>query len=1118
VRLTQLFVNRPPLAFVLVAVVVLAGVYALATLVQQNIPNIDVPTVSVSASYPGAPPSELRDAVVRPLEDAIAGAPDLDHINTSIQQNQATISASFSLDSNQTTDLTEVQDRVQIAQSALPSDLPAPTVRSFDPAQANIVTLSVTSQSLSLAQLSAIVTNTIVPTIEQVPGVSNVNANGTVTPALEVTVDPQKLSARGFTANDVVSAIQANNARAPGGIAYANNRETSIDVRGDVQTPAQIADLLLTGSTAVLTGATSPSGTSTQKYTSTSGSVNQALTLSGGSSAGGGSINPTAATVTATGTAAATTGSSGATSGDASSATNPFSTQSFLPRIGDVATITDSFEPKRVESYVNGLPAITLNVQKAAGASEVTASKAVEAALPAIEAQFPDVQFKVLNVQADFTQQQLWGVVQTLIEGVAFTGIAMLFFLRSWRNALVVMIAIPTSLLVTFFAMKLLNFTIDTVSLLAMTLIIGILVDDSIVVLENVERHYDEGEAAPTAAILGRSEIGPAAVVITLVDVVVFLPLAFLPGMAGRFLSEFGVVVVIATLTSLFISFTLTPSLAGNWSLLSTWKAPRPIVAFTSWFDRVRTWYAERALPFALRHPLPIVLACALLTAGAIALIPLGAIGFEFIPAQDRGQIFVQVQYPTGTPLTTTDAAVRALTTSYLQVPGVQRITSTSGAYQAGFGGSINLGAEGQLTVFLDPNRKQTTNEIARRMTGIGHRLVPDARVVAIPATGTGGGNAQPIDVTVSTTRGEPDAYAEQIMQVLENTPGTANVNSSSLRLTPQLNIEFNRDRARALNVNIGTAAAAVRAAFGGTLATQFDTDNGTKYVQVLYPLADQRGMNTLTSITLRSGSGAIVHLGDIAEIVNAPAQALITRVNRETVIHLGANVQPGYSLSIVQKSFLRGVAALHLPNTVQVGAAAGGTQQNLVQTVSGLGIALLLSVALVYLLMVGLYDAYRVPFVVMFAVPVASIGALSALAITRQSLNLYSMIGAIMLIGLVSKNGILLVDFARHRVTAGLDKAAAIKEAARERFRPIVMTTMSMIAGMTPLALALDQGSVAKRSLGTVVIGGLASSLVLTLVLVPIIFIWIAPGPPTFVPLRKLRTDTPPAVALEAH
>jgi HAE1 family hydrophobic/amphiphilic exporter-1 len=1090
-RLTQLFVNRPPLVFVLIAVVVLAGSFALATLVQQNIPNIDNPTVTVSASYPGAPPSELRDAVVRPLEDAIAGAPDLDHINTSIQQNQATISATFTLDSNQTTDLTEVQDRIQTARAALPSDLPAPTVRTFDPAQANIITLSVTSHSLTLAALSAIVTNSIVPALEQIPGVSNVGANGTVTPALEVTVDPQKLSSYGFTANDVVSAIQSNNVRAPGGIAYSPNRETTVDVRGDIQTPPEIANLLLSGTTAVLTGATSPSGTLTQKYTGASGSTNQALALSGA-----------------------------ATSGIASAATNPFSTSARLPRIGDVAKITDGYEPKRVYSYVTGLPAISLNVQKGAGASEVTASHAVQAALPGIMAQFPDVQFRVLNIQADFTEQQLLGVLQTLIEGVIFTGIAMLFFLRSWRNALVVMVAIPTSLLVTLFAMKLLNFTIDTVSLLAMTLIIGILVDDSIVVLENVERHFDDGEGPRTAAILGRSEIGSAAIVITLVDVVVFFPLAFLPGITGRFLSEFGVVVVIATLTSLFVSFTVTPSLAGNWSLRSNWRPPNFIEAFTRAFARLRTWYAERILPQALRYPIPIVIVSAVLTGAAIALIPLGIVGFEFMPAQDRGNVFVQVQYPTGTPLALTDATIRTLTNHFLDLPDVDRITSVSGAMQAGFGGSVNLGANGQITVFLLANRTHSTDELARMMTGIGRKYGGGARVIAIPATGSRGGNSQPIDVTVSTTRGEPDAYAAQVLAALEDTPGTANVNSSALRFTPQLNIQFNRDRARALDVNIGSAAEAVRAAFGGTLATQFDTVNGTKYVQVLYPIADQTSLNTLQNITLRSGTGAIVHLGDIAELENAPAQALITRVNRETVIHLGSNVQSGFALSTVQSDFLARVKALHLPNTVLIGAAAGGTQQNLVQTVNGLGVALVLSILLVYLLMVALYDAYRAPFVIMFAVPVAAIGAFGGLALTHQSLNLYSLIGVVMLVGLVSKNGILLVDLARHRVAAGLDKVAAIKESARARFRPIVMTTVSMIAGMTPLALALDPGSVAKRSLGTVVIGGLASSLVLTLVLVPIVFVWLAPGPPEKLEQRDLHAagDTGIPLALEAR
>jgi HAE1 family hydrophobic/amphiphilic exporter-1 len=1080
-RITQLFVNRPPLVFVLIALITLGGAFALATIVQQEFPNIDFPTINVAVSYPGASPSELRDAVVRPVEDAIAGAPDLDHINTSIQQNQANISATFTLDSNETTDLTEIQDRVQIARAALPADLPAPSIRTFDPSQSTVVTLSLTSRSLNIAALSAIVTNNIVPAIEQVPGISNVGANGTVTPALEVTVDPNKLAARRFTTTDVVTAIQSNNVRAPGGIAYLGNHETSIDVRGDVQTPLSIANLFLTGSSSVLLGATSPSGTLTQKYSPISGSTNQALNLSNGV----------------------------ATSGAAGSDLNAFSAERVSTRIGDVATVTDWYEPKRVYSYVDGRPAIALNVQKSNGASEVTSAEAVLAALPAIEAQFPDVAFRVLNVQADDTKAQLWGVLQTLLEAIFFTGIAMLFFLKSWRSALVVMIAIPMSLFVTLFVMKVVGFTIDTVSLLAMTLIIGILVDDSIVILENVERHFERGEAPRIAAILGRSEIGIAAIVITLVDVVVFLPIGFLPGQTGRFLSEFGVVVTIATLTSLFVSFTITPALAGNWSMLSKWRPPRPIQAFSRGFDWLRTLYSERILAGALRFSIPLVVASALLTAGAIALIPLGYIGFEFIPSVDRGQIFVQVQFPTGTPLTTTDAAIRGLTNLYLdQIPEVQRITSTSGTFQAGFGGGVNQGSVGQLRVFLNPDRKRTTDAVAKVMTGIGHRLVPDARVVAIPATGTRGGNAQPLDFTVTTTRGEPDAYAPKVLAALEDTPGTSNVNSSSLQLAPQVDIQFDRERARTLDVDIGLASQAIRGAFGGTLATQFDTNRGIKYVQVLLPQFDQTSLAMLRAVPVRTRNGNLIHLGDIAILQNNPTQALMTRVNRQTVVHISGNIVPGAALSLVQKSFVQHVAALGLPNIVKVGQSAGGQQQNLAQTVGGLGVTLALSFVLVYLLMVGLYDAYRVPLVVMFSVPVAAIGAFGALALTAQSLNLFSLIGVVMLVGLVCKNGILLVDFAILKVHAGMDKVSAIKEAARQRFRPIIMTTFSMICGMAPLALALDPASTAKRSLGTVVIGGLTSSLVLTLVLVPIIYVWLAPGPPAKAPAPLLEDD----------
>jgi HAE1 family hydrophobic/amphiphilic exporter-1 len=264
----------------------------------------------------------------------------------------------------------------------------------------------------------------------------------------------------------------------------------------------------------------------------------------------------------------------------------------------------------------------------------------------------------------------------------------------------------------------------------------------------------------------------------------------------------------------------------------------------------------------------------------------------------------------------------------------------------------------------------------------------------------------------------------------------------------------------------------------------------------VIYPPAFQTSLNTVSAIPLRSNGGNLTYLGDIVKYVQNPSEPLMTRVNRETVVHVQSNLAPGATQSIVQRNFMRRLAAMHLPDTVSVRANVGGQQQNLSDTISGMAVGLALSMCLVYLLMVALYDSYRLPFIIMFAVPVAAVGALTSLAITHQALNLFSLIGTVLLVGLASKNGILLVDFANHMVEGGMDRANAMIEAARERFRPIIMTTCAMIAGMTPVALALDPGAAQRQALGVVVIGGLISSLLLTLVLVPVMFMWLGPRP----------------------
>ena len=553
-------------------------------------------------------------------------------------------------------------------------------------------------------------------------------------------------------------------------------------------------------------------------------------------------------------------------------------------------------------------------------------------------------------------------------------------------------------------------------------------------------------------------------------------------------------VVTVATLTSLLVSFTVTPSLAGRWALQSRWKPWRIIEMFGERFEAVRRFYVEHFLGWGLQRPRTVIAISAVSLVIAIGLVVVGMVGFEYIPPVDRGELYVTMSFPSGTPLETTRTQVLAVEHAVDGVSDLRAESSTAGAYLGQLTGYINNPAVAQIDAYLKDGRAHSTAYWVAQLQQQAQRLAPRAVVVAVPATDISGGNAQPIDEVVSSVDGNPEPWAAKVRQALAQSRGAIDVTTSATADAPQVEIHFDRDRARALNVSIGTASTAVRAAFGGDLATQFTGPDGLKDVQVIYPPSAQTSLGAIRLIPIRAGDGSIVHVGDVAELVQAPAPPMIMRINRQNVVYLGADVAPGATLSNVQRDFARRLKALNLPASVTVAPAAGGNQQDVQATVYGMGAALLLSILLVYLLMVALYNNYRLPFIIMFAIPVAAVGALGSLALTHQTLNLFSLIGSILLIGLVTKNGILLVDFAATRRREGMSADEAIRAAAGQRFRPIVMTTIAMIAGMVPLALVLDPGAQASRSLGTVVIGGLASSLLLTLILVPVVFVALAP------------------------
>jgi HAE1 family hydrophobic/amphiphilic exporter-1 len=762
--------------------------------------------------------------------------------------------------------------------------------------------------------------------------------------------------------------------------------------------------------------------------------------------------------------------------------------------IGDVANAYDGHVDQRVVSHYNGLPTIHVQINRLITADEIKSTAVARKGVAEIAKRYPQLTIKELQAPADYTQAALDGVLQSLFEGIVLTALVLLLFLHAWRNAVVVMVAIPSSLLATFIMMRVFGFTLDIVSLMGLSLTIGILVDDSIVVLENITRHRDAGESPADAAVNGRSEIGSAAVAITLVDVVVFLPIAFLSGIVGKFMKEFGIVVVVATLFSLLVSFTLTPMLAALWSVKRRSPQPPALIAwFPAGFERLLRYYHRTALPFALSHRWLTVGGCLALVLGAIALIPLHAIATDFVPPSQTGLIEMTVTYPVGTPLAKTQVAVDRLEEAIAKVPDVDTVLSTTGLKPQGWGTTTG-GHVALLRVMTAKNRRGQTNQIVSRVRTMGN-LVPGAELT-VQAVGGGGAGGDPLYFTVAGPDDEIGPAGEKLAQFIRTIPGTVNVQTSAETNGPRLDVRIDPYRAALLGVSPGTAATDARIAVGGAVATKVRTAGGLVDVRVRFPEDYRATLDDLKRIHVRSQDGlSIYHLSDVADFVQTKAPTKIERLDKQRVVLVTGGVDPDQTTlgDVIGKID----AATKRPGFFPPGVSlrASGNSQFFQETFDSMSMALVTSFSLVYMLMVILYSSFLTPFVIMFSVPVAIVGALAGLALSHQSLNLFSMIGIVMLFGLVAKNGILLVDYAKTLRKRGMRAYDAMVQAAETRFRPILMTTASMVFGMLPLALGLAEGAEFRRSMGTVLIGGLLSSLILTLFLVPVIDVWIVGG-----------------------
>lgn len=762
-------------------------------------------------------------------------------------------------------------------------------------------------------------------------------------------------------------------------------------------------------------------------------------------------------------------------------------------RLGDIAEVQDGIKEFTEMNRVNGVTSVGIQLLKQSDANAVNVSKLVREELKKMQDEYKEqgIVFDVAQDSSTFTIDAANAVKFDLALAIFMVALVMLLFLHSIRNSLIVLVAIPASLISTFVFMYAMGFTLNLMTLLGMSLVIGILVDDSIVVLENIYHHLEKGEEPRTAALRGRNEIGFAALSITLVDVVVFLPLSLVGGLVGNIMREFALVIVGSTLMSLFVSFTITPVLASRFAKLERLTEKTLLgkfaLAFENFYHGFQNHYMTM-LKWSLRHKLTVGIIAVGMFFGSFALPALGLIGFEFIAQSDRGEFSVTVELPPGANVEQTNQTSLDVEKIMSTMPEVKKVFTTVGVSADGFLGNKSNNIV-QFNVALVPKnqRKQSTSQVGLAIKEK-IREIPGLKVYVSPIGIFGTADQAPIQIAVNGTDMKAvQQGADMVKNMLETVPGTADVRLSAEAGKPEMQIEIDRAKMAQLGLSVADVGATLRVALAGDDESKFRDENNDYDIRIFLDEYHRSQTSTLNSLTFMNNRGQQIELQQFATIFQSAGPSKLQRQDRINVIYVNSQIQGRPSGTIVQ-DFRSLLSKTKLPDGVTLSYL--GNEKNQSEGFSSMLLAMLAGIIFVYLIMVALYDSYVYPFVVLFSIPMAIIGAFVALAITGKALSIFSMLGFIMLIGLVAKNAILLVDRTNQtRAEKGLSTYDALIEAGSSRLRPILMTTLTMIFGMLPIALSTASGSEWKTGLAWALVGGLTSSMFLTLLLVPVVY-----------------------------
>lgn len=766
-------------------------------------------------------------------------------------------------------------------------------------------------------------------------------------------------------------------------------------------------------------------------------------------------------------------------------------------RLSDIATVFDSQKDVEKVARFNQLPTILMQVKKQSDANAVAVSESVQKTIKTVEEAYKvqGVKVKIVNDTTEFTLESANHVIFDLFLAIILVAIVMLLFLHSIRNAFIVMVSIPASLVAAFIGMNLMGYTLNLMSLLGLSLVVGILVDDAIVVLENIYRHMEMGKSKIRAAYDGASEIGFTVAAITLVIVVVFLPIAMSSGLVANILAQFCVTVVIATLLSLLASFTIIPWLSSRFGKLEHLTGKNWFEKFILWFegliDKFTHWITgilEWCLKTTLRRISTVVITFIVLLSSFL-LVVFGFIGGEFFPPIDRGQFLVQMELSKDATVEKTNQLTLEVEKFLRNDKDVVDLITTVGQQSTGFGGAqaTTYQSEVQVNLTDKSERSESTNikaakikrQLEEKFTGVEFKTAP---------IGIMGAENAPIEMVVTGPDNETAVKeATRILELLKKVPGAVDAELSTDTGSPEVQVSIDRDKMSSLGLNLSSVGQTMQTAFNGNTDGKFRAGEYEYDINIRFGDVNRQSIDDVKNLMFTNPQGQQVRLSQFANVEMGSGPSLLERRDKSPSVKVRAKAV-GRPVGDVANEW-----ANQFMNSdkkpVGVDYIWSGDMENQQEGFGTLGIALLAAIVLVYLVMVSLYDSFVYPFVVLFSIPLAMIGVMVILALTANSLNIFTMLGMIMLIGLVAKNAILIVDFTNARKAAGANTHDALVQANHARLRPILMTTIAMIFGMLPIALATGAGAEMNKGLAWVVIGGLTSSLFLTLIIVPVVY-----------------------------